>query len=190
MGSRSGLNCPPDAGSGQAGCNNPGRDCRNGSDMLNHFREHQRAHLALPGVPIFGAVVEGTVALTLPASLAVHLIQWAIVSLFVVIAILMRELSIRVDTENLVFGFGPLRRKLRLSDINGVKVLDTETIKTGPGIRALSEGRMAWIAATGTAVEVKTVNTNGHPAAYVISTNRPHDLASALQSGQTSRTLE
>jgi hypothetical protein len=159
--------------------------------MLFHFRERQRAHLAFPGVPLLFAVMEATVALTMSAPLLLHIVQWTIVGLMVVVAVLVRELSIRVNAEHLIFGFGLFRRKVRLADITEVKIVDTTALKTGIGVRTLAEGLMAWIAAAGSAIEVKTSDgRSGKPFGYVISTARPSDLAAALKSGSSSRTLE
>jgi hypothetical protein len=159
--------------------------------MLNHFRERQRAHLSLPGLPALGAVVEGVVAVSVPSSLAIHIVQWAIAGAFVIVAIMARELSIQVDGEQLVFGFGLLRRKLRLADIVSVKIVDTTILKTGIGIHAIADGLVAWVAAPGAAVEVRLSRSNDvYPQGFVVSTARPRDLIAALQSGLTSRAIQ
>ena len=160
------------------------------TDMLFHFRERQRAHLALPGVPILFAILEVVVALSRPAVLALHIVQWLVVALFIIVALMVRELSIGVNTDFLIFGFGPIRRRVRLSDISEVKIVDTATLKAGLGVRAIGEGLVAWVAAAGPAIEVKTSTPTNGPTGFVISTSRPNDLAAALKSGSTSRTLD
>jgi hypothetical protein len=160
-------------------------------DMLYHFHERQRAHLALPGLPLLCAIMEATVALTMRAALMLHIVQWIIVALFLAAAVLAREMIIRVNAEELIFGFGPIRHKIRLSDIKRVRVVDTTSLKTGLGFRRVADGFMAWIATPGSAVEVKTSSVaDTRHAGFVISTSRPNDLAAALQSGPSRHQLE
>jgi hypothetical protein len=160
--------------------------------MLTHFREKQRTHLAATGMLVGFAAIYAIVAGTTRVNTLTHIIQWALVVLAVVIAALVREFTIKVDHERIQFGFGPLRRSVRLSCISTVRVIDADAgLHVGLGIHRTSDGGEAWIARRGCAVELRLMESDPHGInAFVLSTDRPRALATALQSGQTSRVIE
>ncbi len=105
-------------------------------------------------------------------------------ALFLVIAILLRRFQIDVSETELVFGFGPFRRRVKLSDIRRTGIGECSLGTTGIGIHPV-KGYWAWVARAGTAVQVTLAP--GRSLGYIISTIRPRDLIAALTGSATSQ---
>src|SRR5579884_891970 len=85
---------------------------------------------------------------------AAHIIEWVAAGLFLVAAALVCRFRVRVTPHDLLFGFGPFRRRLPRSQITSVRIVEAPWARTGIGVHRLPGGLRAWVARGGPAVEV------------------------------------
>lgn len=155
--------------------------------MLDHFRESQRSEPApvlmlafASALEVVGAFVQHIVYLRVTCLI--------ISALFLGLALSARQLTIRVRGKVLVFGFGPFQRRIHTLQILDMRVVDTLNPPRRPGVRKNLEGKWEWIAKPGTAVEL--LISDEKQIGYIISTSRPRDLITALETGKTGQTAD
>jgi hypothetical protein len=144
-----------------------------------HFQENQRVDGSIMALLGAGAVLEAYLAVTLWRTSHMGAIISALSGvLILVVAIPFRQLTIRVTDEDLSFGFGIFRKRIRISDISGVSITEASLTTTGIGIHYCPGRVWAWVAKSGAAIKVSL--STGNIAGYLISTDRPLDLSSAI----------
>jgi len=89
------------------------------------------------------------------------------------------RLKITADLQQVTFGWGPIKKTLKMQDIVQVKTVNIHPIKDymGYGMRSGSDGAMGYISSSKKGVRFET--TKGK--AYVTSTNRPDELVNLVK---------
>jgi hypothetical protein len=98
--------------------------------------------------------------------------------LCLVLAWFTRQFTIEITGDVLSFGFGGLRKRIKLSDISGTSITEASLMTTGIGIHYIPGRCWAWVARCGPALKITMAS--GSVASYIISTGRPRDLAAAI----------
>lgn len=150
--------------------------------MAELFREDQ------PITPLPLALLVGMALLEISLALGVHgiprmarVVQWAMAAVFLVAALLLRRLSIRVAPDSIIWGFGPFRKRVMRAQITSVRIVEASMARTGIGVHRVEGGLWAWVARTGPAIEILV--SGSRVPGYIISTGRPRDLKTVLVDG-------
>lgn len=144
-----------------------------------HFLEKQRFDPTL--MAFLGAFVAFECYLALNLWRVSHpgsIISACTCAVILALAVLLRQFTIQVTDNELMFGFGILRKRIKLSDISSTSITEASLRTTGIGIHYCAGRDWAWIAKSGSAVKINI--GSGATAGYIISTSRPRDLTAAL----------
>ena len=157
-----------------------GRECLITVNNI-HFLEKQRFDPTLMGFLGVFVAFECYIALILwRGSHAGSIISACVCALILALAVLLRQFTIQVTDNDLSFGFGILRKRIKLSEIKSTSITEASLKTTGIGIHYCPGRYWAWVAKSGPAIKINI--GSGNIAGYIISTSRPQDLTAALSS--------
>jgi hypothetical protein len=109
---------------------------------------------------------------------AIGIVHLAAALLFFAMMILLRTFSIKINTKEIIFGFGFIRKRIALSKIREARIMEASFQTTGIGVRKAPYGYQAWTPRLGAAVRITL--KDGAAAGYIISTGYPKDLVTTL----------